>query len=116
MSSVKAATGTSCSDMEKLLGLANKRCRTTRISASEGAEGIEMLACAGFESDEIMNALPDVLNLAAAGAVDLGDAADITSNILSGFGLEAEEAARVADILAKASADSNTDVHGLGEA
>src|SRR5699024_9230451 len=45
-----------------------------------------------------------------------GDAADITSNILSGFGMQAEETARVADVLAKASADSNTDIQGLGEA
>src|SRR5699024_1930506 len=62
------------------------------------------------------SALPSVLDLASAGAVDLGDAADITSNILSGFGMEATETARVADILAQASADSNVDVQGLGEA
>src|SRR5690625_6975319 len=71
---------------------------------------------AGFETKEVIEALPSVLDLAAAGAVDLGDAADITSNILSGFGMEATETARVADILAQASADSNTDVQGLGEA
>src|SRR5699024_3933089 len=77
---------------------------------------MEMLARAGFSTSEVMDALPSVLDLAAAGAIDLGDAADITSNILSGFGMEASDTAKVADILAQASADSNTDVQGLGEA
>src|SRR5699024_8063903 len=84
--------------------------------SSEAGEGMEMLARAGFETSEVMEALPSVLDLAADGAVDLGDAADITSNILSGFGMQAEETERVADVLAKASADSNTDIQDLGEA
>lgn len=115
MSTVKAVTGATGKEMEQLRGLAKEMGNTTRFSASEAGEGMEMLARAGFETSDIMDSLPDVLNLAAAGAVDLGDAADITSNILSGFGMEASETARVADVLAKASADSNVDVQGLGE-
>lgn len=115
MSTVQAVTGATGKEMDKLREQAKKMGRETRFSASEAAEGQEMLARAGFETTEIMDALPSVLSLAAAGAVDLGDAADITSNILSGFGMEATETARVADILAKASSDSNTDIEGLGE-
>src|SRR5690625_1751638 len=102
--------------MDKMREQAKELGRSTRFSASEAGEGMEMLARAGFDTSEVMDALPSVLDLAAAGAVELGDAADITSNILSGFGMEAEETARVADILAQASADSNVDVQGLGEA
>src|SRR5699024_3672870 len=116
MSTVKAVTGATGKEMDNLRSLAKEMGKTTRFSASEAGEGMEMLARAGFETDEIMSALPSVLDLASAGAVDLGDAADITSNILSGFGMEATETARVADILAQASADSNVDVQGLGEA
>src|SRR5699024_11844849 len=110
---ISGATG---SQMQILRDQAKDMGMTTRFSATEAAEGQEMLARAGFSTNEIVSALPPVLDLAAAGAVDLGDAADITSNILSGFGMEATETARVADILAQASADSNTDVQGLGEA
>src|SRR5699024_4283041 len=103
-------------EMEKMREMAKKMGRTTRFSASESAEGMEMLARAGFETEDILKSIPSVLSLAAAGAIDLGDAADITSNILSGFKMEASETAKVADILAQASADSNVDVHSLGEA
>src|SRR5699024_9365904 len=116
MSTVQAVTGATGSQMQILRDQAKDMGMTTRFSATEAAEGQEMLARAGFSTNEIVSALPPVLDLAAAGAVDLGDAADITSNILSGFGMEATETARAADILAQASADSNTDVQGLGEA
>src|SRR5699024_2403670 len=90
--------------------------RSTRFSAPEAGEGMEMLARAGFDTCEVMDALPSVLDLAAAGADELGDAAEITSYILSGFALDAAESARVAEFLAIASADSNVDVQVLGEA
>lgn len=116
MQTVQAVTRASGKELENMRELAKDMGKTTRFSASEAAEGMEMLARAGFETDEIMVAIPEVLNLAAAGAVDLGSAADITSNILSGFKMEADETGRVVDVLAQASADSNVDVESLGEA
>lgn len=70
----------------------------------------------GFKTNDIMKAMPGMLDLAAAGALDLGRAADISSNIMSGFGIEAGKAGHVADVLAKAAASANTDVSQLGEA
>lgn len=116
MSTVQAVTGATGGEMDKLRDQAKDLGSSTRFSASEAAEGMEMLSRAGFSTSETMEAIPQVLDLAAAGAVDLGDAADITSNILSGFGMEASETGRVADVLAQASADANTDVEGLGQA
>src|SRR5699024_9032554 len=98
MSTVQAVTGATAKEMEKMREMAKKMGRTTRFSASESAEGMEMLARAGFETEDILKSIPSVLSLAAAGAIDLGDAADITSNILSGFKMEASETAKVADI------------------
>jgi hypothetical protein len=73
------------------------------------------LGQAGFKAAEIQAAMPSVLNLAAAGAMELADAADITSTVLRGFGLQATEATNVADVLAKAAASSNTSVQEMGE-
>ena len=76
---------------------------------------MKFLGQAGFETNEIVQAMPGLLDLATAGMLGLGEAADITSNIMSGFGLEAEESARIADVLAAASSSANTNVQQLGE-
>lgn len=116
MSTVGAVSGATGSDMEALSDKAREMGATTMFSATEAGEGMEYLARAGYTTEEVLTSIPSVLDLAAAGAIDLGSAADITSNILSGFGMEASETAKVADILALASARSNVDVQGLGEA
>lgn len=69
----------------------------------------------GYETSDIIAAMPGLLNAAAAGQLDLGTTADITSNILSGFGLQASETANVADVLTKTFTNSNTDLNMLGE-
>lgn len=69
----------------------------------------------GFKTNEIVAAMPGLLDIAAAGQTDLGVAADITSNILSGFGLQAKESGRAADVLAKAFTSSNTSLESLGD-
>jgi TP901 family phage tail tape measure protein len=70
----------------------------------------------GFETNEIMSSMPGLLDLAAAAQMDLGRAADIASNIISGFGYEAEEAGRVSDVLASGASSANTTVEQLGDA
>lgn len=89
---------------------------TTVFSATEAAGGLEFLARAGFDANEQLAALEGTLNLAAAGGLGLAEAADIASNVLSGFALDTAEAGRVADVLASTAANSNTSVLQLGEA
>ena len=116
MQNVSAITGATGQDFAALQETAKELGRTTVFSASEAAEGMTFLGMAGFETDEIIGAMPGTLALAAATATDLGTAADIASNILTGFGLEASEAGRMADVLAKGASSSNTDLQQLGDA
>ncbi len=88
---------------------------TTDFSASEAAQGMQFLAMAGFKTNGILTAMPGMLNLAKAGATDLGETADIASNILSGFGLEADQMGRVGDVLAATFTRSNVNLSMLGQ-
>lgn len=116
MSKVEAISGASAKDMEKYEKQARDLGKATKYSATEAAEGQAFLAMAGFKTTEVLDAMPAVLDLAAAGQMDLGHAADVSSNIMSGFGMEAKEMGHVTDVLAYASANANTDVSQLGEA
>ncbi|UKL30012.1 tail tape measure protein [Bacillus phage PK2] len=116
MSKVSAVSGATGKDFEKLRNQAKELGATTVWSATEAGEGMEFLARAGWKTDEIMSAMPNVLNLATASAVDLGTASDIASNIISGFGDTAQNSQRYIDVLAKTTASSNTDMLQLGDA
>ncbi|WP_445115011.1 phage tail tape measure protein [Acinetobacter sp. WZC-1] len=87
----------------------------TSFTAADAAAGQAFLAMAGFTPESIKAAMPSLLNIAKAGDLDLGTAADITSNILGGFGLDADKTESVADILTKAFTTSNTTLGMLGE-
>lgn len=89
--------------------------RTTQYTASQTAEAMQFLGMAGLNTNQILAATPSVLNLAIAGNMDLGRTADITSNILTGFNMEAERTGEVADILAQASRSTNVNVEMLGQ-
>lgn len=82
----------------------------------EAAEGQKFLAMAGFQTNEILNAMPGLLDLAASSNMELGRAADIASNILSAFNYEADQTTRIADVLAKGASSANTSVEQLGGA
>jgi TP901 family phage tail tape measure protein len=116
MSKVSAVSGATGKDFDKLRQQAKDLGSTTMWSASESAQGMEFLARAGWKVDEIMSAMPNVLNLATAGAIDLGTASDIASNIISGFGDTAENSQRYIDVMAKTTASANTDINQLGDA
>lgn len=115
MSRVGALSGATEKEMKLLTKEARRLGATTVFSATEAAEAMQYLAMAGFDTKQIIAAMPGVLNMAAAGGVALGDAANIATNIMSGFNLEASEAGRVADVLTKAFTNSNTTLYGLGE-
>lgn len=116
MSTVEAITGATGAQFELLTQKARELGATTRFSATEAADGMTFLARAGFEVDEIFKSIGPTLDLAQAGALGLARAADISSNILKGFRLEAEEMTRVVDVLAATANMSNTSVEQLGEA
>jgi TP901 family phage tail tape measure protein len=116
MSGVEAVTGATAAQMAELNKVARELGATTEWSASQAADGMKYLGMAGFETNEILDAMPGMLDLATAGQLDLARAADIASNVLTGFGLEAKDVTRVGDVLAKAAASANTNVEQLGYA
>lgn len=116
MSRVKAISGATGEEFDQLREQAIQLGSDTAFSASEAAQGMENLAAAGFTTDEIMNAMPGMLNLAAASGEDLASSADIAASALRGFGLEASEAGHVADVLAENANRTNSSVAETGEA
>ena len=88
----------------------------TKFSASEAADAINNLAMAGYSVDEIYEAVPDVLNLAAAGNLSLDDAARMVTNSLGAMGLQTKDAAHLTDILAKTSSSADGSVQEFGDA
>lgn len=116
MSRVQAISGATGGELERLKDQAVELGAETAFSALEAAEGMENLASAGFDVQEIMDAMPGMLDLAASSGEDLAASADIAASTLRGFGLEASDAGHVADVLAKNAADTNAAVADTGEA
>lgn len=116
MSKVQALSGATAEEMAKMEGQAKQLGETTVFSASQAADAQAFLAMAGWDVADIYDAMPGLLSLAAAGQMELGRTADITSNIMQAFAINAGEAGRVSDVLAAAASNSNTDVEMLGEA
>ena len=116
MSNVRAVSGATEEQFASLSSEAQRLGSTTRFSATQAAEGMAFLARAGFDANESLVGVESTLRLAQAGGLELASAADIASNVLSGFGLEVGELTRVVDVLAAGAASSNTSVEQLGQA
>ncbi|MCM1578083.1 MAG: phage tail tape measure protein [Ruminococcus sp.] len=118
MSQVAATMGiTTAAEEYTLLSEAAKEMgATTKYSASQAADALNYLALAGYDAQQSVNALPTVLNLAAAGGIDLAYASDMVTDSMSALGLGMDEMEGFADKLAKTSQKSNTSVAQLGEA
>lgn len=116
MSRVQALTRATEEEFLVLEERAKELGATTQFSASQAAEAMVFLAQAGFNTKQIFDALPATLQLAAAGQLDLATAADIASNVLSGYGLQAEELGRVNDIIIATTSKANTNVMQFSEA
>ena len=89
---------------------------TTVFSASQAAEAMSYFALAGFDTQQIMDALGPTLNLAAAGQIEIAEAADIAAKIMSGMGISADNLGNAIDVMAKAMTTANTDLTMLGDA
>ena len=114
MNDVRAVTGATGQDLQDMTDLAREMGSTTAFSASESADALAFLGMAGLDAQQSMEALPGILDLAAAGGMELATTADIATNVLSGFGLEVDQLARLNDVLAEAARSSNTSVEQLG--
>ena len=116
LSEVAAVSGAGAGEMGKLRAAAEEAGAATKYTATEAAVALGNLARAGLDSNQAIAALKPTLQLAQAGSIDLGQAAEITTKTIAGFGLAATDAGRIADVLAKGANASNTSVRGLGEA
>lgn len=116
MSQVAATMGTTVDEIQELRDFAIEMGSTTAFSATEAAEGLNYMALAGYDAEKAMAMLPTVLNLAAAGAMDLGAASDMVTDAQTALGLSTEETAILVDQMATAAANSNTSVSQLGDA
>lgn len=116
MSEVQALSGATGSDLALLEKTAREYGATTVFSATEAAEALKYMSLAGWDAQQSSSALGGVLNLAAAGGMELGQASDMVTDYLSAFGMQAQDSAYFADMLAYAQANSNTSAEQLGEA
>lgn len=116
MSAVQAAAGASGDELATLRAAAEQAGATTKYSSVEAANALENLAKSGLSASQAVQALPAVLNLASAGGVDLGTAAEFITKAVNGMGLAFSDAGRVADVLAMGANASNTSVTGLAQA
>jgi len=115
MARVKAITMATDTQFKSLESTALKLGSSTTFSSTQVAQGMQYLSMAGFKTNQTIKAMPGVLNLASAGALDLASTSDIASNVLSGFGIKAEKMGMVADVMAKATTSSNLGISELGE-
>lgn len=116
MSRVQAISGASKSQLKQLTDQAIQLGQSTAFSASEVSGGMENLASAGFSVNEIMQATPGLLDLAAVSGGDVASAAEIAASSLRAFNLDASQSGHVADVFAQAAADTNAEVGDMGEA
>lgn len=116
MSEVQALSGATSSDLALLENTAREYGASTVFSATEAAEALKYMSLAGWDAQQSSSALGGVLNLAAASGMELGQASDMVTDYLSAFGMQAQDSAYFADMLAYAQANSNTTATQLGEA
>ena len=115
-SQLAATMGVSKNEITDLIDTAKELGRTTSFSATEAAQGLNILAQSGLSAEEQMASIGNVLNLAAAGSLNLADAAAYTTGTIKGFGDSMDNAQYYTDLIAKGATLANTDVKGLGEA
>ena len=116
MSRVQAIAGATAEELGRMKTQAIDLGAKTAFSAKEAAQGMENLASAGFQVNEIMDAMPGVLDLAAVSGGDVAASSEAMASSLRAFGLEANQAGHVADVFARAAADTNAETSDMAEA
>lgn len=112
VSSISGATG---DELQSLRDKAKEMGESTKFSASEAADAMQYMAMAGWKTEDMLDGVDGIMNLAAASGEDLATTSDIVTDALTALGLKAEDSAHFADILAAASSNANTNVSIMGE-
>ena len=115
MNRVRGITKATGEDFQRLREQAKRLGSTTQFTASQAAEAMEKMAKTGFDVEEIYAALPGVLELAASSGVELGEASELASGLLKGFGMEAKDMGRINDILVTTNLATNTGLLDIAE-
>lgn len=115
MSNVEALSGATADEMAHLSDKAKELGATTKFTAQEASDAMGYMAMAGWDAQEMLSGMDGVLQLAAASGEDLAMVSDIVTDNLTAFGLTAADTARLADVLAAAATNSNTNVSIMGE-
>ena len=115
MSQVAAVSGATGDDFDALREKAREMGSKTKFSASEAAEAMNYMAMAGWKTEDMLDGIEGIMNLAAASGEDLATTSDIVTDALTAFGLSAKDSGHFADILAAASSNANTNVSMMGE-
>lgn len=115
MSKVSAVSGAVGKDFDALRSKAREMGATTKFSASDAADAMNYMAMAGWKTEDMLNGISGIMNLAAASGEDLATTSDIVTDALTAFGHGAEDSGRLADIMAAAASNANTNVAMMGE-
>ena len=115
MSTVQAISGSSDTAMERLGEKAKEMGIKTQFSATEAGKAMEYMAMAGWKTEDMLNGVDGIMNLAAASGEELASTSDIVTDALTAFNLKAKDSTMFADVLAAAASNSNTNVSMLGE-
>lgn len=115
MSQVQAISGAAGKEFDDLTAKAQEMGATTKFTATEAAQAFNYMAMAGWKPEQMTAGISGIMSLAAASGEDLASTSDIVTDALTAFGLKARDAGHFSDVLAKASASSNTNVGMLGE-
>lgn len=115
MSKVAAISGATGRELDALTEKAKEMGAKTKFSATESAAAFEYMAMAGWKTEDMLGGIEGIMNLAAASGEDLATTSDIVTDALTAFGLQASDSAHFADVLAKASSSSNTNVGMMGD-
>ncbi|QTD96964.1 phage tail tape measure protein [Streptomyces cyanogenus] len=116
MNRVEALSGATGSQLKKLRDQAKDLGRSTQYSASQSADAMAQLATAGLNVNQIYGSMPSVLALASSEQLDLTRSAEISTSVMTGYGMTVKQMPHAIDAMVKASVKANTSVDDLGEA
>lgn len=115
MAKVGAVSGASAEELEALTEKAKEMGAKTKFSATESAEAFNYMAMAGWKTEDMINGIEGIMNLAAASGADLATTSDIVTDALTAMGYSADDAGKLADVMAAASSNANTNVEMMGQ-